>query len=182
MKNKVIEFLENGPRIYTNPENLSEFEGKDNCIINPDLSAVKGVELHHWKLFNNSIIPMTQEEKEHTDKNLDENVFNLQVKIKEVFVDKIVEIIKTIEVPVEKIVEVIKTVEVVKEIIKEVPVEKLVTKVVKEFVEVPVEKIIDRFVDVPRETIVEKIVTKVPFWVWSVVGVETLVILGLLIK
>ena len=65
------------------------------------------------------------------------------------------------EVPVEKVVE--KIVE--KEVIKEVPVEKIVEKIVEKEVrvEVPVEKIVEREVikEVPVEKIVEKIVEKV---------------------
>ena len=45
-----------------------------------------------------------------------------------------------------------------KEVIKEVPVEKIVEKIVERRVEVPVEKIVEKIVEVPVEKIVEKIV------------------------
>jgi len=77
------------------------------------------------------------------------------------------------EVPVEKIVE--KRVEVPvekiveKEVIKEVPVEKIVEKIV----EVPVEKIVEKRVEVPVEKIVEKeVIKEVPVEVEKIVEVE----------
>ena len=74
--------------------------------------------------------------------------------IKEVPVEKIVEVEKRVEVPVETVGE--------KEVVKEVPVEKIVEKVVEveKRVEVPVEKIVEKEVikEVPVEKIVEKIV------------------------
>ena len=45
-----------------------------------------------------------------------------------------------------------------KKVIKEVPVEKIVEKIVERRVEVPVEKIVEKIVEVPVEKIVEKIV------------------------
>ena len=45
-----------------------------------------------------------------------------------------------------------------KEVIKEIPVEKIVEKIVERRVEVPVEKIVEKIVEVPVEKIVEKIV------------------------
>jgi hypothetical protein len=45
-----------------------------------------------------------------------------------------------------------------KEVIKEVPVEKIVEKIVERRVEVPIEKIVEKIVEVPVEKIVEKIV------------------------
>ena len=45
-----------------------------------------------------------------------------------------------------------------KEVIKEVPVEKIVEKIIEKRVEVPVEKIVEKIVEVPVEKIVEKIV------------------------
>ena len=101
--------------------------------------------------------------------------------IREVPVEKIVEVEKRVEVPVEKIVEVPvekiveKRVEVPvekiveKEVIKEVPVEKIVEKIV----EVPVEKIVEKRVEVPVEKIVEKeVIKEVPVEVEKIVEVE----------
>ena len=84
--------------------------------------------------------------------------------IREVPVEKIVEVEKRVEVPVEKIVEkeVIKEVPVeVEKIVEkrvEVPVEKIVEKEVIKEVPVEVEKIVEKIVEVPVEKIVEKIV------------------------
>jgi hypothetical protein len=92
--------------------------------------------------------------------------------VKEVIVEKRVEIpvetikevvkVEYVEVPVEKIVEVTKEVPVEKiiEVIKEVPVERVVEKIVEVIKEIPVEKVVIQEVvkEVPVEKIVEKIV------------------------
>ena len=81
-------------------------------------------------------------------------------KIVEVPVERIVERVvevpveKIVEVPVEKIVE--KVVEVPVEKIVEKPVEVPVEKIVEKIVEVPVEKIVEKTVEVPVEKVVEK--------------------------
>ncbi len=89
--------------------------------------------------------------------------------IKEVPVEKVVEVVK--EVPVEKVVEVVKEVPV--EVVKEVPVEKVVEKeIVKE---IPVEKIVEKAIikEVPVEKIVEKeIIKEVPVEVEKIVEKE----------
>jgi hypothetical protein len=91
--------------------------------------------------------------------------------VKEVIVEKRVEIpvetikevvkVEYVEVPVEKIVEVTKEVPVEKiiEVIKEVPVERVVEKIVEVIKEIPVEKVVIQ--EVVREVPVEKIVEKI---------------------
>jgi hypothetical protein len=93
--------------------------------------------------------------------------------IKEVVVEKRVEIpietikeiiqVEYIEVPVEKIIEVIKEVPVEKivEVIKEVPVERVVEKIVEVIKEVPVEKVVVQ--EVIKEIPVEKVITKTEY-------------------
>ena len=100
-----------------------------------------------------------------------ERVVEKEVRV-EVPVEKIVEkevrvevpVEKIVEVPVEKIVEKIVKVPVEKivekEVRVEVPVEKIVEKEVR--VEVPVEKIVEKIVEVPVEKIVEKVIEVVP--------------------
>jgi hypothetical protein len=96
--------------------------------------------------------------------------------VKEVIVEKRVEIpvetikevvkVEYVEVPVEKIVEVIKevpierVVEKIVEVIKEIPIERVVEKIVEVIKEIPVEKVVIQEVvkEVPVEKIVEKIV------------------------
>jgi hypothetical protein len=93
--------------------------------------------------------------------------------IKEVVVEKRVEIpietikeiiqVEYIEVPVEKIIEVIKEVPVEKivEVIKEVPVERVVEKIVEVIKEVPVERVVVQ--EVIKEIPVEKVITKTEY-------------------
>lgn len=97
------------------------------------------------------------------------------VEIKEVYVDRIV------EVPVEKIVEVEKLV--VKEVIKETFVDRPVEVIreVEKRVEVPFEVIKEVMVDRPVEVLVDKIILKTPSWVAPVLAAQGVIILGLLI-
>lgn len=93
--------------------------------------------------------------------------------IKEVVVEKRVEIpvevikeivqVEYVEVPVEKVIEVIKEVPVEKivEVIKEVPVERVVEKIVEVIKEVPVEKVVVQ--EVIKEIPVEKVITKTEY-------------------
>jgi hypothetical protein len=93
--------------------------------------------------------------------------------IKEVIVEKRVEIpvevikeivqVEYVEVPVEKIVEVVKEVIVEKivEVIKEVPIERVVEKIVEVIKEVPVEKVVIQ--EVIKEIPVEKVITKTEY-------------------
>jgi hypothetical protein len=93
--------------------------------------------------------------------------------IKEVVVEKRVEIpvevikeivqVEYVEVPVEKIIEVIKEVPIEKivEVIKEVPVERVVEKIVEVIKEVPVEKVVVQ--EVIKEIPVEKVITKTEY-------------------
>jgi hypothetical protein len=93
--------------------------------------------------------------------------------IKEVIVEKRVEIpvevikeivqVEYVEVPVEKVIEVIKEVPVEKivEVIKEVPVERVVEKIVEVIKEVPVEKVVVQ--EVIKEIPVEKVITKTEY-------------------
>jgi hypothetical protein len=93
--------------------------------------------------------------------------------IREVIVEKRVEIpvetikeiiqVEYVEVPVEKIVEVVKevTVDKIVEVIKEVPVERVVEKIVEVIKEVPVEKVVVQ--EVIKEIPVEKVITKTEY-------------------
>ena len=91
--------------------------------------------------------------------------------IKEVVVEKRVEIpvevikevvkVEYVEVPIEKVVTVEKPVEVLVEVIKEVPVERVVEKVVEVTKEIPVEKVVIQ--EVIKEVPVEKVITKTEY-------------------
>ena len=93
--------------------------------------------------------------------------------VKEVIVEKRVEIpvevikeivqVEYVEVPVEKIIEVVKEVPVEKivEVIKEVPVDRVVEKIVEVIKEVPVEKVVVQ--EVLKEIPVEKVITKTEY-------------------
>lgn len=50
MKIKVIIFSENGIRILTNPENISEYKNKENVLINPNFELVKDLSVHDWTI------------------------------------------------------------------------------------------------------------------------------------
>lgn len=59
MKNVIVVFTKNNARVLVNPEKFP----KDNYILNPDLSLVKGIPPHLWKLNKDGqIIPMKGQE------------------------------------------------------------------------------------------------------------------------
>ena len=67
MKNFAVVFTSNNARIVVNPSILQKLALKDkkNVVINPDLSLVKGVAPHFWKLSDDGkmVVEMTRPEK-----------------------------------------------------------------------------------------------------------------------
>lgn len=62
-KNLVI-FTKNNARVLTKPEEFNELMTYPNVVPDPDLSLVKGIPPHHWKLEDGLIVPMTGPEKD----------------------------------------------------------------------------------------------------------------------
>ena len=62
-KNLVI-FTKNNARVLTKPEEFTELMAYPNVVPDPDLSLVKGIPPHHWKLEDGLIVPMTGSEKD----------------------------------------------------------------------------------------------------------------------
>ena len=60
MKNVIVVFTENSARIHVNPANAEELLAEPHALLNPDLSAVKGLPPHLWKLSGNKIVPMSE--------------------------------------------------------------------------------------------------------------------------
>lgn len=52
------------PTQYLVSVNTPDYEGNPNAIINPDITAVQGVPLKFWKRVGNTIVEMTQAEKD----------------------------------------------------------------------------------------------------------------------
>lgn len=92
------------------------------------------------------------------------------IKIETIYVDKIVEVIK--EVPVETI----KEIRIIEEKIIQVPVIQYVETIVEKIVEKPVEVIkeIEKFID--------KEIKIIPLWIKAIVIIQSLLIIGLIIK
>lgn len=167
-KQKVIAFNEYGAKIFTNPdEDMMSFIQKHykEFVINPDLSEVKRIPLSKWTLKEGQIIK--GENKQHKSHPIKTN------KEKIVYIDRPVEVIK--EVLVDKIIEV--PVELVKETIKEVIVEKPI-ETIKEIIK---EVLIKEDQKVITNTVI-KIVYKVPKWIKIFILIESLAIIGLLSK
>ena len=61
MKTKVVVFTENNARILINPSPMPQ--AGPRVFINPDLSAVRGVAPHFWKVAHGKIVPMSRPEK-----------------------------------------------------------------------------------------------------------------------
>ena len=57
MKHFIVTFGDNGARI-TKGITPSDWRGKANVLINPDLSAVKGVPPHMWRLVDGKVVSM----------------------------------------------------------------------------------------------------------------------------
>lgn len=64
MKNKIVIFTSHNARILNiDDEMIHQYEQYANAVINPDLSQVKGIPPHFWKLQGKRVVPMTFEEK-----------------------------------------------------------------------------------------------------------------------
>lgn len=65
-KHKVVLFLEDNARIITT-QDPKKYENVPYCLIDPDLTAVKGHPPHYWRLVDGKVIPITNEEKIRRD-------------------------------------------------------------------------------------------------------------------
>lgn len=54
----------NGVASYLQSVNTPEYESNPDAIINPDTSVVENVPIQHWKRSGNSVVEMTQGEKD----------------------------------------------------------------------------------------------------------------------
>lgn len=106
-KTEVLIFTEhNAKRIWV--EDPAPYVGAANAVISPDLSLVKGVKPHHWKLKDGKVVPMTEGEKEVRDEYHENNVYkNPEV------IEVVRWAIKEVPVEVEKVVEVERIVRVI---------------------------------------------------------------------
>lgn len=60
----VVVFTRNNARIIHNPENLDELRANPNCVVDPDLSLVRRLPPHFWKLDGGHVVPMILSERE----------------------------------------------------------------------------------------------------------------------
>jgi|688.fasta_scaffold697025_1 hypothetical protein len=100
-----------------------------------------------------------------------------------VYVDREVpvEVIKEVEKIVIQEIPKIEVFEIIKEKIVEIPVERIVERIVEQRVEVPVEVVVEKRVEVPTDVI--RLIQKpfLPFWAKVAMGVQLVVILGLML-
>lgn len=54
----------NGVAQYLKSVNTPDYEGNPNALIDPDLSAVQGVDMQWWKLDGSSVVEMSPAEKQ----------------------------------------------------------------------------------------------------------------------
>lgn len=177
MKTKVILFDSNNyARIFINPS--EDILSLPNALINPDLHDVHNISPEFWKLENNKIVSMSEDEKLIREQDLEKPKSNIFIK----------EIEKIIYVPVEKIVNVDKIVEIIKEVpIQithhiEVPIEKEVIKFVDVIKEIPIEIYKDVIKEIKVIQEIEKVIKVIPKWVWGIISIQTIIIVLLLIK
>lgn len=60
----IVVISENGVASYYPSANTPDFEGNPDALINPDLTLVSGVPTKYWKRVGDSVVEMTQEEKD----------------------------------------------------------------------------------------------------------------------
>lgn len=60
----VVVIFTNGVASYYPSAHTPDFEGNPNALINPDLSIVDGVPTQYWKRDGNSVVEMSQAEKD----------------------------------------------------------------------------------------------------------------------
>lgn len=63
MKNKVVVFTKNNARVLTNFELPKKINPRAKVLVNPDLSLLKRIPTHFWKLDCGAIKEMTPKEK-----------------------------------------------------------------------------------------------------------------------
>src|ERR1044072_7340853 len=64
MKQTVVIFTTNNARILINPEHPKLLAKRFNVLLDPDLSRVRGVDPHYWKVVKGEIYPMNHFEAE----------------------------------------------------------------------------------------------------------------------
>jgi hypothetical protein len=47
---------------YNPSAHTPRFQGQPNTLVNPDFSAVEGLRWHQWKVVDNEVIPITQDD------------------------------------------------------------------------------------------------------------------------
>jgi hypothetical protein len=68
MSDKIVVFTTNNARILY-VENTKDYEGLENVLINPDLTLVRGIPPHFWKIQNDVIVPMSSGEVSKVEKD-----------------------------------------------------------------------------------------------------------------
>ena len=63
MKDRIVVFTKNNARVLVGQDLPKRIHPKAKYVVNPDLSKVKGVPLHYWKLDGESICELTPFEK-----------------------------------------------------------------------------------------------------------------------
>lgn len=58
-KTRVVIFTKNNVRICVNPPNISELKTYPNVVVDPDLSAVRSLPPHLWRLSRGKVEPMS---------------------------------------------------------------------------------------------------------------------------
>lgn len=62
-KATVLVLTRNNARLLVNPPDIKALLQRPGVLLNPDLSAVKGIAPHFWKLVDGKIVEMTRVEK-----------------------------------------------------------------------------------------------------------------------
>jgi hypothetical protein len=76
--NTIVIFTSNNARIQY-VEDTKAYEGLENVVINPDLTRVRGIPPHQWKIQNDVIVPksegeVSKVEKDQAKRGVDNNI------------------------------------------------------------------------------------------------------------
>jgi hypothetical protein len=69
-KEFIVVFTKNNARIIMGG-GMGAVGSSDRVVSSPDLSGVRGIPPHHWKLENGKIVPMDAKERSERDRQLD---------------------------------------------------------------------------------------------------------------
>ena len=63
----VVIFTSNNARILSGVEDITPYSDNPDLVVDPDLTQVRGIPPHYWKLEKGVVVPMSKSERERRD-------------------------------------------------------------------------------------------------------------------